>query len=235
MATRPIEQGSGAAASNVVPLPTAAKRIVRQRYGRRNAFYEAKQACAQFPDRFIFPSVRAAMPEAELLVDVRRTPELMLAIAILEALPDDLQTAARERLKEKALEGSRGAASLRAGEASHLRRAERLGRRHAPHRGRGVVMANPYHPQPAGPGVDLEAALSVIPSLPRAVLERLVQRAIERLDDMDGDPDLECNGAEDEWMGKWWLRWRSSGPGCPISDPGGGNVTDERHDGDEGY
>ena len=85
-------------------------------------------------------------------------------------------------------------------------------------------MATDHVIRPSGPGMELEAALSVIPSLPRAVLERLVQRAIERLDDMDGDPDTEPNGdeqdgslhAEDEFMLLY-----SDGPGCPISDPGG--------------
>jgi hypothetical protein len=37
----------------------------------------------------------------------------------------------------------------------------------------------------------LDLALSVIPSLPRPVLARLVARAIERLDEIDGDPDAE--------------------------------------------
>lgn len=51
-----------------------------------------------------------------------------------------------------------------------------------------------------------DVALSMIPSLPRPVLERLAQSIIDRLDDMDGDPDLEPNGdeqdhgaAEDDW------------------------------------
>ena len=37
----------------------------------------------------------------------------------------------------------------------------------------------------------LDVALSIIPSLPRPVLARLVTRAIEQLDELDGDPDLE--------------------------------------------
>ena len=37
----------------------------------------------------------------------------------------------------------------------------------------------------------LHVALSVIPSLPRPMLARFVTRAIEQLDAMDGDPDLE--------------------------------------------
>jgi hypothetical protein len=37
----------------------------------------------------------------------------------------------------------------------------------------------------------LEVALGVIPSLPRPLLSRLVQRAIDHLDQLDGDCDLE--------------------------------------------
>ena len=35
-----------------------------------------------------------------------------------------------------------------------------------------------------------ESMLAVIPSLPRQSLARLVQQAIDRMDDLDGDPDL---------------------------------------------
>ena len=37
----------------------------------------------------------------------------------------------------------------------------------------------------------LTVALSVIPRLPRPLLVRLVERAIERLDELELDPDLE--------------------------------------------
>ena len=40
----------------------------------------------------------------------------------------------------------------------------------------------------------LELALTVIPSLPRPILARIVARAIERLDEIDGDPDAEQTG-----------------------------------------
>lgn len=42
----------------------------------------------------------------------------------------------------------------------------------------------------------LALALSTIPSLPRPLLSRIVARAIERLDEIDGDPDLEPYGDE---------------------------------------
>jgi len=71
----------------------------------------------------------------------------------------------------------------------------------------------------------LEAVLAAIPSYPRPVIERLVMRLIERLDEQDGDTDIEpnCdeldgNCSEDDFMdhGQRWLMH----PGCPISDPG---------------
>lgn len=67
-----------------------------------------------------------------------------------------------------------------------------------------------------------EIALALIPSLPRPHLERLVQQLIDRMDEADGDTDIEANGdeldggnCEDDFgaPANWLL-----GPGCPISD-----------------
>lgn len=74
-------------------------------------------------------------------------------------------------------------------------------------------------------GGSLEGMLAVIPSLPRPALARLVQHAIDRMDDIDGDPDLELNGDEaDGSMGEDDFHDQSADwegfPGCPISDPG---------------
>jgi hypothetical protein len=44
----------------------------------------------------------------------------------------------------------------------------------------------------------LAPMLRMIPSLPRPILDRLVARMIERLDHLDGDPDLESTGEDDE-------------------------------------
>lgn len=67
----------------------------------------------------------------------------------------------------------------------------------------------------------IDLLLSAIPSLPRHVLDRLVERAIDHLDQLDGDPDLEGDGdeqdgnhAEDDFAS-----FRADGPGCPVSDP----------------
>ncbi len=84
----------------------------------------------------------------------------------------------------------------------------------------------------------LEVLLSALPSLPRPLLARLTTRLIERLDDIDGDPDfqqadgdeLDFNAAEDDFCDH--SGWKAEA-GCPVADPGeeddpgGGNVEDE--------
>jgi hypothetical protein len=74
-------------------------------------------------------------------------------------------------------------------------------------------------------GLPIDLLLSSIPSLPRPALARLVERAIDHMDQQDGDADLEPNGdemdtgnAEDEpFVGP---PWGHIGPGCSIGDPG---------------
>ena len=71
----------------------------------------------------------------------------------------------------------------------------------------------------------LDAALAILPSLPRPVLSRLVTRMIERLDQIDGDTegeedDEDCGhdeGEPDYRRPHWRLR-KWAGPGCRISD-----------------
>jgi hypothetical protein len=46
--------------------------------------------------------------------------------------------------------------------------------------------------------VPLAAMLATIPSLPRPLLGRLVTRMIDRMDELDGDADLETTGEDDE-------------------------------------
>ena len=91
------------------------------------------------------------------------------------------------------------------------------------------------------PFVPLDALLGLLPSLPRPVLSRLTARMIDRLDELDGDNDVELNGdeadgdhrSEDEFM----LHDNSFGhPGCPIADPDfGADDTGEPDDCDEGF
>lgn len=74
--------------------------------------------------------------------------------------------------------------------------------------------------------VPLDVLLATLPSLPRPVLSRLTARMIERLDELDGDPDFEednedraLDEAEPDFRRKRRWRRNESGPGCPISDP----------------
>ena len=70
----------------------------------------------------------------------------------------------------------------------------------------------------------IDVLLTAIPSLPRPALARLVDRAIEHMDQQDGDAELEPDGdeldtgnAEDEHTAGY--PWGHVGPGCSISDP----------------
>lgn len=67
----------------------------------------------------------------------------------------------------------------------------------------------------------LSAVLSSARSYPRPVIERLVSRLIEHLDEQDGDPDVEdATDAEDEGLSPFAQLWGAfAGPGCRISDP----------------
>lgn len=74
-----------------------------------------------------------------------------------------------------------------------------------------------------------DIALSLIPSLPRPVLERLAQSIIDRLDDMDApgedmeddDPAGQCDEDGRNTGSQAFLVHGISyhGAGCPISDP----------------
>jgi hypothetical protein len=75
-----------------------------------------------------------------------------------------------------------------------------------------------------------DIALSLIPSLPRATLERLAQRIIDHLDDMDApDEDREdddpCGQMDEDELttGPRVMATHGvtyDGPGCPIADAG---------------
>lgn len=69
----------------------------------------------------------------------------------------------------------------------------------------------------------LAALLGAIPSFPRRVIERLVVRMIDHLDEQDGDAELEdATNAEDE--GITFAAGQAlcgDSPGCPVGDPGG--------------
>lgn len=71
-----------------------------------------------------------------------------------------------------------------------------------------------------------DLALSLIPSLPRPMLERLAQRIIDHLDDTDGDIDVEANGDEGDCTRSEddccpvWANGTDMGAGCPFADAG---------------
>ena len=93
-------------------------------------------------------------------------------------------------------------------------------------------MATTFTPAP----IDLGPILVALARAPRSALERLIDEAIDRLDLLDGDTDVEMNGderdgnnAEDDF---WPHSTFMSGPGCPIADPDLA-VDDERCDCEE--
>lgn len=61
---------------------------------------------------------------------------------------------------------------------------------------------------PASPP-PLDAMLAVIPSLPRPVLSRLVSRLIDRLDEIDPDPDAEAGAWNERPSQAKWPRDRA--------------------------
>lgn len=99
-------------------------------------------------------------------------------------------------------------------------------------------MATHYQHPSAAPAI---AATRLLASYDRHKLEAFIEVAIGLLDMIDGDPDLEDDDAyeEDDPSGqtdedgfntsfdKVRYTTGSSGAGCPISDPGGGNIEDE--------
>ncbi len=84
----------------------------------------------------------------------------------------------------------------------------------------------PWSRQPRRPWLradDLPGAATLfaaIPSLPRSTLACLTNRLIERMDDLDGDADVELNGDEQDddadgrdlsWS-EWHIRWTKLSP-----------------------
>lgn len=59
---------------------------------------------------------------------------------------------------------------------------------------------------PTDTAAPLDVLLASVPSLPRAILARLTARMIDRMDALDGDPDLEpeedCCAAGDDNPGR---------------------------------
>jgi hypothetical protein len=59
-----------------------------------------------------------------------------------------------------------------------------------------------------------------VPVAPREAVERTIERAIEALDLIDGDADVEdATDLEDDFS-LTWIASGQSGPGCEVSDRG---------------
>lgn len=74
--------------------------------------------------------------------------------------------------------------------------------------------------------------VQAIPKLSRHDLDALTERLIDRLDEVDGDPDLEdATDTEDDVLSRFAIGY-FDGPGCPIADtPEDGDTNeDEGHD-----
>jgi hypothetical protein len=86
-----------------------------------------------------------------------------------------------------------------------------------------MMASHAFAPLPAAALFPIGPALSAITRAPRAELEFLIERAIERLDAIDGDTDIEPNGDElDGGNGEDDFGPHNNillGVGCPIADP----------------
>lgn len=108
MATKPITEGRASPLSNVVRLPTAARRQPQNnRYAaqRANSTALKEETAGRFD--YQFPSVRAAMRAAETFRKTTPTPALLIVTAMFKALPEESQ---QEVMRVFDAQGSRGEA-----------------------------------------------------------------------------------------------------------------------------
>lgn len=102
--------GAMALAPNVVRLPTAARRKVRQPCNAAGrAARQALREASPWPGEYIFPTERAAMKTAEALLEVDATPELELLTALCAALNEDQRAKVLEVLAPRVAVGRRPA------------------------------------------------------------------------------------------------------------------------------
>lgn len=96
--------------TNVVRLPTAARRKVQQpcNAAGRAARKALKEACP-WPGEYIYPTERAAMKTAEVLLEMHATPELKLLTALCAALDEAQRTKVLEVLAPRVVVGRRTA------------------------------------------------------------------------------------------------------------------------------
>lgn len=96
--------------TNVVRLPTAAPRQVKQNHNKLSR--AARAELPRFPDKYIYPSIRAAMPMARSILEMREsaaTPEMELLTALCAALDDTARAKVAEVLAPGVTAGRRSA------------------------------------------------------------------------------------------------------------------------------
>lgn len=106
--SRRTRSSQSAPETNVVRLPTAATRKVKQPCNK-SAHAIRNEMRKEWPGEFIFPSEREAMKTASMLMDVHATPELELLMGICAALDDGQRTTVLERLAPRVAMGHRSA------------------------------------------------------------------------------------------------------------------------------
>lgn len=132
MATANSKQRA-AAPTNIVRLPTAAPRRVKQSWNRANreAAFQLREETA-WPIRLKEPWTMEAEKVALAIVDAERTPALRIAVAILEAMDTAQRVAIVAKLGERAAAGGNAFAAFQiarltgpitAGEACDIKRA----------------------------------------------------------------------------------------------------------------
>lgn len=113
---------------------------------------------------------------------------------------------------------------------------------HVPHRAHGQPAALQSWPRRRirrwARTSDMATMFAAIPSLPRHELSRLTAAMIDRMDDLDADPDVEPNGdeldghpGEDEFLDH--AANLLGYPGCLIADPGEDGNDREREEAHE--
>lgn len=93
----------------------------------------------------------------------------------------------------------------------------------------GADSAHVITPHNFPPAAAARIAARMLDRFNRDELGNAIEVLVELLDVWDGDPDSENCGSEDDPIEPY----APYGPGCPIADAGGGDVTDEPHDGYE--
>lgn len=89
---------------NVVILPTAPQRMVQQNYNRAASVERKKlREGSPFIAHYRHPQKREAMKRAEVMREVRQTPELMVLLMILESIPRDQRQGMLEKLALRAV------------------------------------------------------------------------------------------------------------------------------------